>query len=78
MDISRALGIWAKIQLKHMNSGEEPKVHDIRSKFLTKQRHIKINLKKEHKNRKSSSDESTYEKQAVKCMKCGYTISSNG
>ena len=28
-----------------MNSGEEPKVHDIRSKFLTKQRHIKINLK---------------------------------
>ena len=46
MDIARALGIWAKIQLKHINSGEEPKVHEIRSKFLTKQCHIKINLKK--------------------------------
>ena len=78
MDIARALGIWAKIQLKHINSGEEPKVHEIRSKFLTKQCHIKINLKKEQKKRKSSSDESTHEKEAVKCMKCGYTISSNG
>ena len=53
-----------------MNSDEDPNVHDIRSKFPTKQPLVRKQEKK-----KSSSNKSTYEKQAVKCMKCGYTHS---
>ena len=69
MDISRTYELFQK-QLKSMNSGEDPNVHTIRSKFSTKQRSVR-----KHEKKKSSSDKSTYEKQAVKCMKCGYTHS---
>ena len=69
MDISRPYELFQK-QLKLMNSGEDPNVHAIRSKFPTKQRSVRKQEKK-----KSSGDKSTYEKQAVKCMKCGYTHS---
>ena len=69
MDISRTYELSQK-QLKSMNSGEDPNVHAIRSKFPTQQRSVR---KKEKK--KSSREKSTHEKQAVKCMKCGYTHS---
>ena len=69
MDISRTYELSQK-QLKSTNSGEDPNVHAIRTKFPTKQRSVR---KKEKK--KSSSEKSTHEKQAVKCMKCGYTHS---
>ena len=69
MDISRTYELSQK-QLKSMNSGEDPNVHAIRTKFRTKQRSVR---KKE--TMKSSSEKSTHEKQAVKCMKCGYTHS---
>ena len=69
MDISRTYELSQK-QLKSMNSGEDPNVHAIRSKSHTQQRSVR---KKEKK--KSSREKSTHEKQAVKCMKCGYTHS---
>ena len=69
MDISRTYELSQK-QLKSMNSGEDPNVHAIRSKFPTKQRSVRKQEKK-----KSSSEKSPHEKQAVKCMKCGYTHS---
>ena len=69
MDISRTYELSQK-QLKSMNSGEDPNVHAIRSKFHTQQRSVRKQEKK-----KSSREKSTHEKQAVKCMKCGYTHS---
>ena len=53
-----------------MNSGEDPNVCAIRSKFPTKQR-----LVRKAEKTKSSSDKSKYDKQAIKCRKCGYTHS---
>ena len=69
MDISRTYEMSQK-QLKSMNSGEDPNVCAIRSKFPTKQ----CPVRKVDKT-KSSSDKSKYDKQAIKCMKCGYTHS---
>ena len=69
MDISRTYEL-SQEQLKSMNSGENPNVHTIRSKYPIKQRLVRKQEKK-----KSSGDKSTYETQSVKCMKCGYTHS---
>ena len=69
MDISRTNELSQK-QLKSMNFGEDPNVHAIRAKFPKQQRSVRKNEKK-----KSSREKSTHEKQAVKCMKCGYTHS---
>ena len=68
MDISRTYELSQK-QIISMNSGEDPNVHAIRSKFPTKQSLVRKQKKK------SPSKKSTYEKRAVKCMKCGYTHS---